>query len=250
MTESLCLVGASVYELSAIMDAAKVVKKIKNGVSTIFLVHYRGRELTILVTGMGAKNAAQAIQWYLESHKPKVVLIMGVAGGLLKSWELGDSFVASEVSCFSFDGGKFTKGNRIEADPTLCQRIEELLDIKSASLVSADGIVATPELKGQLHAASGAVGVDLETYVLAETLTKAKVSWSCIRSISDTVDDTLPKELADLIESKSFAAMIWGAGKVVLNSGFKTVHDLRKRVLTCSVNLEVLFRRLCDGFLA
>ena len=79
-------------------------------------------------------------------------------------------------------------------------------------LVTVDKIVRTPTEKQALSLQTNAVAVDLETWHVAAQCANAGVKFLSVRVISDTVNEELPNEVAQMMPKQSWAQL---AGRVL-----------------------------------
>jgi adenosylhomocysteine nucleosidase len=70
-------------------------------------------------------------------------------------------------------------------------------------IVTVDSIVATTAAKRDLHAATGAAIVDMETHAVAAAAAAATVPCASVRIVSDGAGDELPADLARLVTPQS-----------------------------------------------
>ena len=68
-------------------------------------------------------------------------------------------------------------------------------DARGVTLAAVDRIVSTPEQKRALGLGTGAAIVDMESHAFGAACEARGVSWTVVRGVSDTPDQTLPGEL-------------------------------------------------------
>ena len=69
--------------------------------------------------------------------------------------------------------------------------------------ITVDRVVSTAAQKERLAAETGADLVDMETWAVAREALAAGVPCRCLRVVSDAATDTLPPEIAQLLEAAS-----------------------------------------------
>jgi len=129
----------------------------------------------VLITGIGAQRASQAVTGYLVAHQPQLVLTCGFAGGLNPKHQLG------QVLYDDTDGGPFQ--NRIKVTGAL-----------SAKFVHSDRVVVTAGEKAERHRTSGADAVEMESSAIASVCRERGIPVMVVRVISDTASEDLPMD--------------------------------------------------------
>ena len=139
----------------------------------------RGRtDVGVLLTGMGPRNAARAMEKALESSRPRRVFACGFAGGLDPALKIGTVV---------FDDGGELESGLLNAGAT------------KAHLHSADSVAVTRRQKAELRRATGADAVDMESHAIRTACLAAGVPCVCVRAISDTADEDLPLDFNALM---------------------------------------------------
>ncbi|MGL4314623.1 MAG: phosphorylase [Sphingomonas sp.] len=155
-----------------------------------------------IVAVPGGGNAAgleAALENQLEFF-PDVALILscGIAGALDPALGVGDvvlhipPFVPSDVEGRARGA---SPDARVSAslDTNGLWRLEKLLpEAHHGAILGQDHIAASPAEKARLHAATGALAVDMESHVAARVAQRHGLPFAAIRVISDTARDALP----------------------------------------------------------
>ncbi|NDC64435.1 MAG: hypothetical protein EBZ59_10745 [Planctomycetia bacterium] len=152
-----------------------------------------GRRVAWCVGGVGAEAAARAARLLIDGHRPALVVSAGFAGGLDPSLVRGT--VARPDRSVRHDGG--------EPIPLAAAARRAAVEAESLTIVTADGIVRTPDEKRALLLASGARLVDMETHAVAGVARAAGLPCGSIRVISDDASQELPREVAALARPQS-----------------------------------------------
>lgn len=114
----------------------------------------------------------------------------GLAGGLHPGSPSGTLLLPKTVI--------LPDGSRIETDKIWRERLTYLaraagLDPLPTTVVGSDDLVATPDAKAELHRASGAAAVDMESHVVGDVAVDAKLPFVVVRVIADTHEETIPE---------------------------------------------------------
>jgi adenosylhomocysteine nucleosidase len=143
------------------------------------------REAAVLL-GMGIVSlpiAGRSVS--LDSHLPPIsaLISFGMAGALDPALRIGD-WVIGERVCGGFEH---------ECDPAWVTALARQFPVARRGSVYADGnlIVASAKKIG-LFQTTGALAVDMESNVVAETANRLGVPFAVLRCISDEASHTLP----------------------------------------------------------
>jgi len=112
------------------------------------------------------------------------IISIGIAGGLAPGLRPGDWVVATAVR---------DRGDAVPTDPDWTSRLASRLPRPACGLLlGADAIAATAERKAELHRASNAIAVDMESHVAARIAARHRLPFAAVRVISDAAHRTLP----------------------------------------------------------
>lgn len=136
----------------------------------------------IIITGMGGRNAAQAISGALERWQPRHVITAGFAGGLSPDLKCGTVI---------FDR---------KDEPHLAESLKALGALP-ATFHCANRIITAARAKGELRCQTGADAVEMESAIIATACRKAGVPCSTVRVISDAAQDDLPLDFNALMSA-------------------------------------------------
>jgi len=156
----------------------------------------RGRlghaNIALTVTGDGERRAEVRALQLLTGLGPDVgrVLVLGVAGALCPSLQVGDLVLADEVR--SERGGE-----TLYADRALTDIAARCTGARRGVVVSGTAIADTAADKRRLHALAQArpAVVDLESFAYARAAGARGVPWLILRAVSDAADEVLPSLL-------------------------------------------------------
>jgi adenosylhomocysteine nucleosidase len=153
-------------------------------------------DVSILITGIGRQNAEISLRRFLAGNLPKLVLTCGFAGGLNPELEIGDVV--------------FTTGYA-----ALDQRLADA-DAKHASFFSASRIATTVAEKKQLHTATGADVVEMESGAILAICRESRIPCAMVRAISDTAGEDLPLDFNALSNpdmSLDYGKLAWAIAR-------------------------------------
>lgn len=143
----------------------------------------KGRQVRVVVTGMGPQRAASSALAALREQQPGHVLISGLCGGLDANLSAGQVVQFSEIvddptgKAFYATGGESIRHR----------------------LVSTRTVVSTRASKADLYERRQAAAVDMESAALAGVCEHLKLRWSCMRAICDPADQALPEPISRIV---------------------------------------------------
>lgn len=136
----------------------------------------RGR-VPVIVAGVGPAAAVRSTRRALWEHRPDLVLVAGVAGGISRQLAVGDVVVPETV----VDGATGRCYVPQPLDSTTPQ----------GTIVTVDAILDDATLTSRFP---DTTAVDMESAAVASVCEDANVAWSVVRGISDlTWTDPLPE---------------------------------------------------------
>jgi adenosylhomocysteine nucleosidase len=154
-----------------------------------------GEKAVLLVrTGLG-KERAEIVTHFILEHYPVTTLIsLGFAGALTEETKAGDVILCSSLYCSNGQHAPVAE-NRSDAGlvSLLSQTLKETaISFRQGSSVTVAEPVSTPEAKRALGRAYPSEIVDMEGYWVARIASASKTKFMAVRSVSDTVPDSVP----------------------------------------------------------
>lgn len=144
-----------------------------------------GPGIRVICSGDG-RNLAHSLERAIAKGRCGLVSF-GVAGGLASDLRSGSCIVASEV---------VADGRRLPTDPAWSHRLLDILpDAIYAPLAGVHAPVADPDAKRTLHEETGAVAVDMESHIVAQTAVAHGLPMIAIRVITDPAERALPQSV-------------------------------------------------------
>jgi adenosylhomocysteine nucleosidase len=142
------------------------------------------RRPSVITTGMGQRNARQAIRDALIADKPAWVLSCGLAGGLNPALEWGAIVYDAD------DGFPLT--------PAL-----QKVGAKPVRFHCSAQVVATAQAKGELWRLHQADAVDMESAVIRQECQSRQIPSATVRVISDVAEEDLPLDFNQYVDAQS-----------------------------------------------
>ena len=168
---------------------------------------------SILITGIGRKNAEKSAREFLATHLPELVLTCGFAGGLNPDLKLGDVvFETSFPRSSRGDEAQIKIGNQSEPPYVGCYEKLAAAGAKPAKFFCADRIATTVAEKKKLRAETGADAVEMESEVIHSICRERGIPCATVRVISDTANEALPLDFNQLSkpdQSLDYGKLAW-----------------------------------------
>jgi nucleoside phosphorylase len=156
----------------------------------------RNAAVSILVTGIGQKNAEKSLRDFLAGKIPVRVVTCGFAGALVSDLAIG-------AVVFETDDA----------------RLREALTAAGARAVKfhcADRIATTSREKQELRRSTNADAVEMESGVISRICRERGLPCATVRVISDAVDEDLPLDfnlLSKPDRSMDYGKLAWAVAK-------------------------------------
>jgi adenosylhomocysteine nucleosidase len=149
------------------------------------------RSLAVIEAGVGRAAAEQATQLVIDGHRPRQAIVAaGLCGAVAPLLPRSTIIVPDTI------------GRTGSADtrplPPLPPRPANRDAAVNGLLMTCDTVVSTPAAKQTLHAATGAVAVDMESWWIAAIASQANLPCHVVRAVSDTATESIPPDIAAL----------------------------------------------------
>lgn len=162
-----------------------------------------GRPVSVLLTGIGRRNAEKSLRNFLTANPADVVLTCGFAGGLNPDLKPGDVI-------FEFGTPNLEFGTQLVA-----------AGARPARFFCADRIATTVAEKKKLRDETGADAVEMESAAIYAVCREHRIPCATVRVISDTASEDLPLDFNQLSKpdqsldyGKLFLAIAKSPGKI------------------------------------
>ena len=156
----------------------------------------KGRDCLLARTGIGKERAENAAQFLLRRYSVNSIISVGFAAALTPQLRAGDVVVCSTLHCAT---GSEDTGQRLESrasDASLLSLASQLLGVHPVSSCIGSSIVvpkldSSPERIQELGEAFGVHVAEMESYWIARIASAHQIPFIAIRSISETMHDSL-----------------------------------------------------------
>ena len=192
--------------------------------------HHAGsrKDVAVVVTGMGQKNAEQSLSHALALHRPGLVLTCGFAGGLNPRLEFAEVVYSADD------------------DFPWLSRLPEA-GARPVCFHCSRRIVATGREKAALWHATGADAVEMESGVIRAICHEHNIPSATVRVISDAANENLPFDFNRLMDANQNLSY----GKLALASlkspgKISALLKLQKQTRLAAEKLAEVLVRVCQ----
>ena len=176
--------------------------------------------ISILLTGIGRKNAEISVREFLATNSLELVLTCGFTGGLNPDLALGAVvFETSFPSSSRRESAQIENGEKSEPTHVGCYNLKEKLlaaGAKPAKFFCADRITTTVAEKKKLRAETSADAVEMESEVIHAVCRERGIPCATVRVISDTAGEDLPLDFNQLSKpdmNLDYGKLAWAIAK-------------------------------------
>ena len=223
------IICAMQIEADGIIALCENVKTTTHAKMKFTLGTLHGKDICIVVCGVGKVNAAMCALMLIEKYKPNLVLNSGVAGSLSPIVGIGDIVVATKSVEHDMNGTAlgdkqgeitFPDGNMMffecdkQASTLLAAICKEIPDTKVAQgiIASGDIFVSDRKQRFKINDRFGALACEMEGAAIGHVCVRCRVPYGIIRAISDDLDENKGMDFVKFCElaSKKTVAAVSG----------------------------------------
>lgn len=182
------------HELREIVRRTGAKKNRKEYFLDVFHAQYSSHDVTVVLTGVGSRNAEKALKYVIESNTPDIVLSAGFGGALYDGARIGEIILASKVLSMAervTDALVLQNGVMIEG-------LSGKIPIREGSIVTVEKWKKKSEIRKVLAGQFPLPVCDMETFGLAKLSLQENLRFFAIRSITDRSDEEIPHELLNV----------------------------------------------------
>ena len=193
MDRQILILGALREEINQIRRRMTVNDQFKAGHADVWSGNWEGANIVLARTGMGKNCALSAFDEILKTVRPSLVLSIGYAGGLGFKLKIGDLVIADSIIELSSNNSYVNKHAVSQQQLVLLEKLDlpKNILIHRGTLITVNQVICDSVVKKELGSLYNALAVDMETSALIAHATQKKIPFISIRSISDTVDQSL-----------------------------------------------------------
>ena len=201
------IIGAMPVEIEALLEVAEIEKTEEIASMTFHLGTLCGMPIVTAVCGAGKVNSALCAQVMIDHFSPRLVLNIGVAGGL-GPVKIGDVVIATHCCQHDYDltaDGEHTMGEvpvppvgdyvrNFPCDKELSDWLADAArtiypNVYRGPIATGDQFIASNEKANRLHEDFGALACEMEGASIAHACLLNGVPCMVLRTISDNGND-------------------------------------------------------------
>lgn len=152
-----------------------------------------GRLLRVSGTG---RNNAEAAAEALVQHGARRLVSWGCAGALATELMPGDLVLPEQTVTADGSSGRFCDSWRAE----LSARCARDFRVNGGAIAESSNVIDSTDMKKRLHAATGAIAVDMESYGVSRVAKRHGLSCVAVRAIADDQATTLPRSVMSALD--------------------------------------------------
>ncbi len=189
-------------------------KPAKLGDAEVYVADVASAQVTVALTGVGARQAALTASQVMRGEYDAFdcCISSGLAGGLKTNYAIGEVLAAQSV---------FSEAVLADGASRLLPCSGALVSFAAESgakiveqFYSADHVVSTAREKQALSAKADAV--EMESFEILRVAQNAGVPAVAVRAISDTLDEDLPIDMAEILTDEGQVSIPRVLGQVAL----------------------------------
>lgn len=200
------IIGAMQEEVEQIVAVMDVEREETKASMTFRAGKLSGKDVVIVVSGIGKVNAAICTQILVDDFKVDYVINTGIAGSLNAAIDIGDIVISSDVLHHDMDATNFgyplgqvprmdtlsfpADKHLIEVAKNACAKAIPEIGTHVGRIVSGDQFISDKAVKERITKNFNGFCTEMEGASIAHTAYLNKVPFVILRAISDKADDS------------------------------------------------------------
>ncbi len=229
------IIGAMEVEIEAVLKSMQNVQAQEHGAMRFYTGTLSGTEAVAARCHAGKVKSALCAQVMIDFVHPRLVINIGVAGGVGPNVHIGDAVIASACVQYDYDitavgeplarielpngeGSSFCR--EFPCDEGVSQKLvneaEKLYDgtVHTGIVATGDKFVGDPELGNWLHETFGALACEMEGGSIAHACLLNHIPCAVLRSISDNANDDATVDFPTFAKEAAYRAQKLLAGVI------------------------------------
>jgi adenosylhomocysteine nucleosidase len=200
------IIGAMEEEVEQVVAVMEVEREETKASMTFKAGKLSGKDVVIVVSGIGKVNAAICTQILVDDFNVDYVINTGIAGSLNAAINIGDIVISSDVLHHDMDATNFgyplgqvprmdtlsfpADKHLIEVAKEACAKVVPEIGTHVGRVVSGDQFISDKATKERIIKNFGGNCTEMEGASIAHTAYLNKVPFVILRAISDKADDS------------------------------------------------------------
>jgi adenosylhomocysteine nucleosidase len=179
----IAVTAALSMEFSTFKRCMGRVQKLPLGAWVHYIWKHNGNQVILLETGIGPKQASEAVHSLLQIHKVDCLINFGSAGMIDESLNIGDPFLVDEIS--DAESGETVSTNYQIVDAISQFFIDKQIKYARGHLVTSPKPIASRSSRTRLADTFNGGAVDMEAFAIAKIAQEENIPFAAIKMISD-----------------------------------------------------------------
>lgn len=216
----IAVIGALPHELKPLLKHVKAQRQLRahafpaalsksHSKVAWYRATYLSHEIMIAQTGIGIRNAEDALTWILDAFNPDFLLSIGFAGALYEGARIGDLVMATSVSLVF---GNSIKTIQIPDENGLRNGLGSGTSLRAGSFFTLETLMEKKAVKPLVPVDAAFPVCEMETFPLAELAQARQIPFLAIRSITDRLDEEIPSDFLEVTDSAGRYRTLKAAG--------------------------------------
>lgn len=201
---TIAVIGAMEQEIELLKASMSDVETHQFGTFFAYRGGLGGKQIVLVLSGIGKVNAAVATAWVIHHFSPDCVINTGSAGGLASGLKVGDVVIGEhaahhdvDVTAFGYEHGQVPRLPAAYASDTALTAAAEQAAAAFEGAAVVRGLVASGDqfVHNAEHTAQikqhfpNVAAVEMEAAAIAQTCHQLHTPFVIIRAISDSADE-------------------------------------------------------------
>ena len=195
------IIFAMEEELTSFLKDKEIIETKKIYELKFYKLNISSKDVIVVESGVGKVNSARTTQILIDYFKPRLILNIGVAGGLDSKINVLDIVIGERLVQYDFDITEFNHnrgyipkiGDYIDSDSELINKIYNLgkelnLNIYKGTIATGDRFITDINVRLDINKEFKALCNEMEGASIAQVCKLCNIPFLVIRSISDSIE--------------------------------------------------------------
>jgi len=212
MQLKIALFSAFPQELKEVVRNIGSTKLTKMNACEISRAEYLTHEILVTLTGIGIRNAENALKYILREHMPDMVVSIGFAGALFEGARIGEVIWASNAVFIDGEGVQIIDLND---GREVFDRLADTIGIREGSVVTLGEWKKKAEVKKMIPEGLFSPVCDMETFILSKLSLENGIRFFAFRAITDRTEEEIPPEMLGVSDEHGIYSLYRALGLLI-----------------------------------
>ena len=250
----LSIFAAFPQEFRCILKNFKPKKSLKINSFSLFFTKYSSKEIVLIQTGIGTRNAEAALKYVLEEHRPDIVLSIGFGGALYDGASAGDLIYANRVvfipESFKEEKNVSNLGDLSSKEVPnvreIVSKLSEKVSMHEGCILTLERYIKKSEIIKYLSKDLSFPVCDMETFFLAKLSIEQGIPFLAVRSVTDRFDEEIPPEFLSVTDESGRYKLSRALGLILKPRLIKDIIRTGRASAKASKNLYHLVKAVIE----